>query len=476
MEGGRQVIVNGGQIRVILLALVDFTTFYAILLLSAWLYKFMGGNYPMIEYVRLWPMGLILLLCNAFIRIYHGNFLYPGAALGQVEELRRLFFSVTLLYLLMFSYLFATRNVELYSRCVFMISWSGTLFFLPLSRWMLRSIMKNFGFGQIHALVAGAGVGGVSLVEELQKNRHIGIIPDAFIDDDVAKAGKTIQNIPVLGKIADAAEIAKAGKIDYIIICLPLAVIRDKIKLLSHYFRHIMIVPDNEVFPTAWAYPIDMNGRLGMELRNQLMLRGPRFVKKMVELAMATTAIIGLFPLFVLIAVLIKVTSRGPVLYSAERLGRGGKTINVLKFRTMHQDAHAALEQMLESDPALRKEWQEKFKISNDPRITPLGRLLRRSSLDELPQFFNVLKGEMAVIGPRPIVEQEKVYYGENYAVVNRVKPGITGYWQVSGRSETSYSQRVKMDMYYIMNWSVWLDIYIFLKTVKEVICCKSAY
>ncbi len=207
--------MSGGQIRVILLALADFATVYAVLLLSAWLYKFFGGDYQMIEYVRLWPMGLILLLCNAFIRVYHGNFLYPGAALGQVEELRRLFFSVTLLYLLIFSYLFATQNVELYSRVVFMASWFGTLFLLPLSRWIVRSIMKAGGFGQIRALVAGAGLGGVSLVEELQKDRHIGIVPVAFVDDDVAKTGKTIQHIPVLGKISDAVKIAKAGKIDY---------------------------------------------------------------------------------------------------------------------------------------------------------------------------------------------------------------------------------------------------------------------
>lgn len=468
--------MNGGKIRVILLALVDFTTFYAVLLFCACLYKFFGGNYSMIEYVKLWPMGLILLLCNGMIRIYHGNFLYPGAALGQVEELRRLFFSVTLLYLLIFSYLFATRNVELYSCMVFFMSWVGTLLVLPLSRWMIRSIMKIGGVGQIRALVAGAGIGGISLVEELQKDRHIGIVPYAFIDDDDSMQGKTIQNIPVMGGIDDAVEIAKSRKIDYIIICLPFTVIRDKIKILSRYFRHIMIVPDHEVFPTAWTYPIDINGRLGVELRNQLMLSGPRFFKKMFELIIATLAIVCLFPLFLLIALLIKMTSRGPILYSAERLGMDGKNIKVLKFRTMHHDAHVRLEQMLESNPELHKEWQEKFKLNRDQRITFIGHLLRRSSLDELPQFFNVLRGEMAVIGPRPIVEQEKAYYGENYAIVNRVKPGITGYWQVSGRSETNYSQRVRMDMYYIMNWSVWLDIYIILKTVKEVLFCRGAY
>lgn len=468
--------MNGGKIRVILLALVDFTTFYAVLLICACLYKFFGGNYSMIEYFKLWPTGLILLFCNGMIRIYHGNFLYPGAALGQVEELRRLFFSVTLLYLLIFSYLFATRNVEHYSRMVFFMSWCGTLLALPLSRWMIRSIMKIGGFGQIRALVAGAGIGGISLVEELQKDRHIGIAPYAFIDDDVSMQGKTIQNIPVMGRIDDAVEIAKKREIDYIIICLPFTVIRDKIKILSRYFRHIMVVPDHEVFPTAWTYPIDMNGRLGVELRNQLMLSGPRFFKRMFELVIATIAIICLFPLFMLIAIFIKITSKGPIFYRAERLGLNGNKIKVLKFRTMYNDAHAKLEEMLESNPELRKEWQEKFKLNSDPRITPLGRFLRITSLDELPQFVNVINGEMAVIGPRPIVEKEKIYYGDNYELINRVKPGITGYWQVSGRSETNYNQRVRMDMYYIMNWSVWLDVYILLKTVKEVIICRGAY
>jgi Undecaprenyl-phosphate galactose phosphotransferase WbaP len=336
--------------------------------------------------------------------------------------------------------------------------------------------MKKFKIGQIRAIVAGAGYGGESLAEELLKDRHIGIVPVAFVDDDDAKLNQIIHGIPILGKIDDAVKIARERKIDYIIVCLPLNVIRDKIKALSRYFKHIMIVPDSEVFPTAWTYPIDMNGRLGVELRNQLMLRGPRLAKKLLEFVLAAVAIVCLFPIFILLAVLIKITSKGPIYYSAERLGLNGKKIKVLKFRTMYNDAHTKLEQMLEANPELRKEWQEKFKLNDDPRITTLGRFLRKTSLDELPQFVNVIKGEMAVIGPRPIVEKEKIYYGENYELINRVKPGITGYWQVSGRSETNYNQRVRMDIYYIMNWSVWLDVYILLKTVKEVLYCKGAF
>ena len=190
---------------------------------------------------------------------------------------------------------------------------------------------------------------------------------------------------------------------------------------------------------------------------------------------MATTAVLLLWPLCIVLAILIKLGSNGPIFYRATRLGIGGKAISIMKFRTMYTDADERLEQVLASDPAKRKEWNEKFKITDDPRITPLGKFLRRTSLDELPQFMDVLTGKLAVIGPRPITEKELKYYGDDYELISRVKPGITGLSQVSGRSTTSYEPRVFLDRYYIMNWSPWLDYYIFLKTIKEVLSCRRA-
>ena len=178
---------------------------------------------------------------------------------------------------------------------------------------------------------------------------------------------------------------------------------------------------------------------------------------------------------FLILAFLVKVTSRGPIFYHARRLGVNRRTIRVLKFRTMYIDADQRLETLLAEDPEMERQWREKFKLDNDPRVTPFGRFLRKTSLDELPQFWNVLTGEMAVIGPRPIVEAEVKYYGDRYALLSRVKPGITGLWQVSGRSELDYPQRVNLDVSYIMNWSIWMDYYIFLKTVKEVLLCRGA-
>ena len=182
-----------------------------------------------------------------------------------------------------------------------------------------------------------------------------------------------------------------------------------------------------------------------------------------------------IFLLGSVIALLIKLTSPGPVLYRAERLGQNGKKIFIWKFRTMCQDADDMLENILENDPVLKMEWEQKFKLANDPRITPLGRFLRRTSLDELPQFWNVITGDMAIIGPRPIVEKERHYYGENFHVFSVVKPGITGLWQVSGRSDLDYTRRVNLDVYYVTNWTLWLDYMILLKTIASVFQPRGA-
>ena len=141
----------------------------------------------------------------------------------------------------------------------------------------------------------------------------------------------------------------------------------------------------------------------------------------------------------------------------------------------MYKNADGVLKKILDKNPELKKEWDEYFKLKNDPRITPLGKFLRKTSLDELPQFINVLRGEMAVIGPRPIIDDEKKYYGEDFHVFSMVKPGITGLWQISGRSDVDYDTRVQMDIYYVANWSIWLDYYIFLHTFIAVLFRRGA-
>jgi lipopolysaccharide/colanic/teichoic acid biosynthesis glycosyltransferase len=197
--------------------------------------------------------------------------------------------------------------------------------------------------------------------------------------------------------------------------------------------------------------------------RGRVLKRGGDIVFALVVLVLGS-------PLFLLLALLVKLSSRGSVLYCQRRIGRGYRGFGCLKFRTMHRDADRLLASLLASDPALRAEFERDHKLKNDPRITRIGTFLRRSSLDELPQFINVLRGEMSVVGPRPIVWDELRRYGRNMDAVLSVRPGLTGLWQVSGRNNLSYRTRVRLDLDYVRRRNVWLDLRIILRTIGVVL------
>ena len=180
--------------------------------------------------------------------------------------------------------------------------------------------------------------------------------------------------------------------------------------------------------------------------------------------------------MFAAIAIGIKATSKGPVFYGHLRHGRDGKVFRALKFRTMVADADHVLADYLVSHTEYAPEWERNHKLKHDPRITKVGRWLRRASLDELPQLINILRGQMSLVGPRPIVEQEIPKYGRGYELYTQVLPGLTGLWQVSGRNNTTYEERVAFDEHYVHNWSVWLDLYILARTVKVVMTAEGAY
>jgi lipopolysaccharide/colanic/teichoic acid biosynthesis glycosyltransferase len=182
-----------------------------------------------------------------------------------------------------------------------------------------------------------------------------------------------------------------------------------------------------------------------------------------------------ILPLTLAIALAVKLTSRGPAFYGHRRVGQGGQEIQVWKFRSMVTNADAVLAAHLAAHPDAQIEWQQTQKLVNDPRVTPLGAWLRKTSLDELPQLWNVLKGDMSLVGPRPIIHSECRHYGEFMELYDSVPPGLSGLWQVSGRSNTSYAQRVELDVAYVRNWSFWLDLYILARTVPSVLAARGA-
>jgi lipopolysaccharide/colanic/teichoic acid biosynthesis glycosyltransferase len=205
-------------------------------------------------------------------------------------------------------------------------------------------------------------------------------------------------------------------------------------------------------------------------------LKTQRNGKRIMEMGLIVLSAPFLVLLFAVIMLLIKLNSHGPVFYRHRRIGLDGKVIGIWKFRTMVHDADRALKERLKKNPALQQEWEENFKLKDDPRITLIGRFLRRTSLDELPQIWNVLKGEMSLIGPRPIVEEEIPLYGEAIEIYKQVTPGLTGLWQISGRNDLPYQERIRLDVYYIQNWSIWLDVHILAKTVLVTLQARGAY
>jgi Undecaprenyl-phosphate galactose phosphotransferase WbaP len=202
--------------------------------------------------------------------------------------------------------------------------------------------------------------------------------------------------------------------------------------------------------------------------RNTAHVAG-RAVKWMLDHIIAAVVLILIFPLLFVVSLLVCMDG-GPVIFGHRRVGLGGQPFRCLKFRTMVMDSAAVLARTLAEDPDAAAEWAENHKLRNDPRVTRVGRFLRVTSLDELPQLFNVLRGEMSLVGPRPIVQEEVVRYGQDIEYYYRVKPGLTGLWQVSGRSDTSYRERVAFDVAYVKKWSLWQDLWILVKTVQVIV------
>lgn len=201
-----------------------------------------------------------------------------------------------------------------------------------------------------------------------------------------------------------------------------------------------------------------------------------RASKRAVDIVMATTALVLLLPLMLIVALIVKLSDKGPVFYSHTRIGYGGAAFGCLKFRTMKTDAAAQLAELLRANPSARAEWETTRKLKNDPRITAVGDILRKSSIDELPQLINILRGEMSVVGPRPVTAEELARYGEHVTSYMAVRPGLTGQWQTSGRNDVSYEYRVALDVQYVRDWSLTRDFIIIAKTVPALFSQRGCY
>ena len=451
----------GGYIRNRLLMLADLLCIYGVWAVVVLGYRAAGfGTYDPAFYLGMWPVGLVFVLVNVLFRLYHGRWFYPSVPYSPPEELRRLVGSSGLTHLLVIAYLaFAYQTTEQYSRFVIFVSGFLVAFLAQPMRDLVRALMFRLGIGQIPVVLAGSGRKAERIADVLRSDRYLGFRVVRTVDGDAP-------SLVSIGRELD---------VRMLIDCRDLRLLRAQVPELSRWYRHIESIPMAEAFPVFGSRIVGLGGFGGVELVNQGRMAFVRLEKWVLDKALAVLALVLLSPFFIILPILIKVTSRGPVFYRQNRLGLRGKPIKVLKFRSMYADADARLKTILANDPAAAAEWKANFKLQNDPRITPLGKILRKTSLDELPQIFNVFAGDMAIVGPRPIVQAEIEYYGASYETFASVLPGITGLWQASGRSNTDYDQRVALDVQYVLNWSPWLDIWIIIKTAFSVLLMRGA-
>ncbi|MDR3089494.1 MAG: sugar transferase [Desulfobulbaceae bacterium] len=380
---------------------------------------------------------------------------------------------------LLLFYFFLFKISDAYSRVVFMawISLTPILIFILhlLVRKTLRRFRKN-GRNRRHAVVAGAGDLGQQLLREVESLPWAGIDVVGFFDDKLEEGHPlTVAGRPVLGRIPDIADYLRTNDIDYVYIALPMRAEKKIFSILREcrsLGARVYLIPDLYVFGLHHA-EIQSLGKLLI-----LNFNPHSDWKRGFDVVFSLLALLCASPIMLIIALVIKLSDGGPVFYAHERVASRGRRFKCLKFRTMRVGADQELAALLARDPALRDEWEQHFKLKNDPRITPIGRFLRRASLDELPQFINVLRGDMSVVGARPIVGRElREYYKNSAGLYCSMKPGITGPWQVGKRSDIDdYHERVRLDDWYILNSSMWTDMKIILKTAIMMFKGKGAY
>jgi len=464
------------------LVIVDLLAFYLSLeisieirtkILPFFIKKLPEFTFSFIHFLNFFWIPLIFIFFIANEQLY-------SIKLPFWDETKRMLKAVTISSLIVMSIVTLGKMSDKVSRVVLTSLWFISLGAFPFFRFWGKKFLYKIGICREKVLILGAGKAGKIVLRWINTQRHIGYDVVGFLDDDPKKIGTYINGKKVFGKLKHFHKFIKQYKLHTIIIAIPSMDTKKLSKIVSEvqkYVRYTMVVPEihgiallnTELLHLFYEEIFLLN------IQNNLKSLTNRFIKRIFDIILSLFLLPFLLFLLVIIGVIIKLESSGPVIYSHYRIGKNGKYFKCYKFRTMQKDAEDKLQKLLQKDENAQKQWQQYWKLDNDPRITKVGKFLRKTSLDELPQILNVLKGEMSLIGPRPYLIREKEAIEQKLDIITSVTPGITGLWQVSGRNDTTYQYRIKLDIWYIMNWSLWLDIFILIKTFKVVIGMKGA-
>ena len=420
-------------------------------------------------YAAMWPVLTLWLLLFA----YGG--LYPSIGMSFWEETSRILKANLIAFIIVILISFVTRTSVQYSRPVIVIAFLLSILILPVVRALMRSCLQKAGLWSKEVVLIGSEKPVRQVVCNLKKHPDFGLAPTGiFLDkpEGVSEVG----GVRVLGAIE---ELPSQTRSDEVIVAMPElsgAALVELVEQATRIAPVVHVMPDLYGLISLGVQTHDLDGLLLLEMEDRLARKRNRAMKRVFDILVSMTALTLLAPLFLIVIVLIKTGSRGPAFFGHTRIGRGGRQFTCFKFRTMVVNAQAVLEELLAHDAKARAEWDKDFKLKEDPRITRIGKFLRRTSLDELPQLYNVFKGEMSLVGPRPIISDEVPRYGDKARYFFKVTPGITGLWQVSGRNDLTYDERVMLDEYYAKNWSIWLDIEIIIRTFGAVFKRQGAY
>jgi Undecaprenyl-phosphate galactose phosphotransferase WbaP len=466
-SGNRTLVVLGLIASDVLLALVLWQV--------AVMIQFLWGN------GALTPVAIAGMVPNVVVlvglRFLLG--LYPGYGLGQVEELRRQTLALFTTLAIATVFAFFSNTADSLSRMLLFAWILGLLFTAPLVRYCAKLALKKLGLWGKPVVVLGAHDFGARVLEDLRREWQLGFRPIAVFDNRVAPIQRTLNGVPYGGTLADAIALGREHRIDTVIFAMPhtrreqLAKFVDLAKL---NFSHVVVIPNLAGITNSAVIARDFAGTFGVEIKYNLLDPWSQRLKRVLDLAATVVGGIFVLPLIAALALLVRLESRGPIFYSDKRMGRDGELFSCVKFRTMVPDAESLLHGLLAEDEEAREEYLKYHKLRHDPRVTRVGRFLRKTSLDELPQLWNVLRGEMSLVGPRPYLPRESADIGVTQDEILRVTPGITGPWQVAGRNRSAFDERVAMDVSYVSDWSVWLDLVLLVRTSVCVLFSRGAY
>ncbi|EPJ5142908.1 undecaprenyl-phosphate galactose phosphotransferase WbaP [Escherichia coli] len=462
------------------LAISDFLAFVASLYIAIGLLCITSDDYVQIVstgQVEGWTIlhWLLGFCCVGWYSKRLRHYFYRKTFWFELKEMLRTLIIFAVIEIAVMA--FATWS---FYRTLWFLTWFLILIFVPLARMGAKRILDILGIWQRDTWIIGSSENAQEAYKAITSERNLGLVVVGFVETPGGVcAGEKIDGIPVVNNNIEWLRTINT-KTQFIV-----AVESHQSEIRNTWLRNFMIKGYRfvSVIPTLRGMPLDSTDMsfifshevMIFRVQQNLAKLSSRIIKRLFDILGSIFIISILSPLLLYISVKVK-KDGGPSIYGHERVGKGGKSFKCLKFRSMVINSKEVLDELLASDPEAKREWDATFKLKNDPRVTKIGGFLRRTSLDELPQLFNVLKGEMSLVGPRPIITAELEGYNEEVDYYLLSKPGMTGLWQVSGRSDVDYETRVYLDAWYVKNWSMWNDIAILFKTVGVVLKKDGAY